>query len=259
MKAGLKLILLAALAASAALAQMQDNREKRLTCENNNNRGDRARYCEIREQSLAAAGRLSVDAGPNGGATIKGWLQNDVLVRSRVEASADNDSQARSYAAQVRVDAAAGQVRAEGPAAADNSSWSVSYEIFVPQTTDLTLNTHNGGIVISDVRGRIEFNATNGGVHLQRVAGDVSGSTVNGGVVVDLAGKQLGGPPTRGHDAEWRRGSLHAGILFRSHSDRNRKWRHSVRLSHNGARQSQAPQPGFQCRVGRPAHSRQHD
>ncbi len=196
-KSALRYVLFAALAAAAAQAQMQDNREKRLTCENNgvsnNGGGDRARYCEIREQPLPAAGRLTIDAGHNGGATVRGWLQNDVLVRSRVEASADSDAQARAYASQVRVDAAAGQVRAEGPETAGNSSWSVSYEIFVPQTTDITLNTHNGGIVISDVRGRIEFSATNGGVRLQRIAGDVSGSTVNGGVVVELAGNSWEG------------------------------------------------------------------
>ena len=34
-------------------------------------------------------------------------------------------------------------------------NWSVSYEIFVPRNADLALRTHNGGISISDVRGKI--------------------------------------------------------------------------------------------------------
>ena len=75
-----------------------------------------------------------------------------------------------------------------GPENMRDSGWSVSYEIFVPQVSDLTLKTNNGGINISDVRGQIRFDATNGGVHLTRVAGDVSGATVNGGIQVDLAG-----------------------------------------------------------------------
>ncbi len=170
------------------LAQLQDNSEKQMTCENGGSNGDRARHCEIREQTLPAIGSLSVDSGPNGGATVKGWLRSDVLVRARVEASADTQAAADQMAGQVSIDASGGQVRASGPLSANNSGWSVSYEIFVPQTTDLTLNTINGGLAISDVRGQIRFNVTNGGVRLKRVAGDVGGATVNGGVQVELAG-----------------------------------------------------------------------
>lgn len=184
---------LASLAIPAAVfGQMQDNQQKQLTCENEYG-GQHARHCEIREQSFAGLGRLNVDAGQNGGATIKGWLRSDVLVRSRVEGWGESDSEASLIAGQVHVDTSGGQVRATGPEAANHSSWSVSYEIFVPQTTDLTLKTYNGGISISDVNGRMEFEANNGGIHLKRVAGDVSGSTVNGGVNVELAGSSWQG------------------------------------------------------------------
>jgi DUF4097 and DUF4098 domain-containing protein YvlB len=64
----------------------------------------------------------------------------------------------------------------------------VSYEIFVPQATSLTVKTFNGGITVSDVRGSLRFEATNGGVNLARLAGDVAGSTVNGGINLELAG-----------------------------------------------------------------------
>src|SRR5579864_5238179 len=147
----------AILTLGTANAQMQDNRDKHMTCENGGYNGDRSRYCEIREQSFPGAGRIVVDAGRNGGTTIKGWLRNDVLVRARVEAQADSDAEARSITGQVRVDTAGGQIAATGPEHSENSSWSVSYEIFVPQTTDLNLKTHNGGISVSDVRGRMEF------------------------------------------------------------------------------------------------------
>ena len=169
-------------------AQLRDNNEKQMTCENRGNDGDRARHCEIREQSVPAIGRLNVDASPNGGATVKGWLRSEVLVRARIDAAGDTESAAATMARQVSIDSSGGQVRAIGPESANNSWWSVSYEIFVPQTTDVTMQTVNGGITISDVRGQIRFKATNGGVHLSRVAGDVSGETVNGGVQVELAG-----------------------------------------------------------------------
>jgi hypothetical protein len=170
------------------LAQLQDNSEKQLTCANGGNDRDRARHCEIREQTLPSIGRLSLDAGPNGGATVKGWLRSDVLVRARVEASGENEGAAGIMASRVMVDGSGGQVRATGPEMMNNAWWSVSYEIFVPQVTDLTLKANNGGITIADVRGQIHFDANNGGVHLKRVVGDVSGATVNGGIQVELAG-----------------------------------------------------------------------
>ena len=169
-------------------AQLQNNSEKQMTCSNSGYDGDRARHCEIREQSLASIGRLNVDAGPNGGATVKGWLRGDVLVRARVEASGENEGAAAILASRVTIDGSGGQVHATGPESARNSSWSVSYEIFVPQASDVTLKTNNGGLKISDVRGQIHFDAVNGGVHLTRVAGEVSGATVNGGIDIELAG-----------------------------------------------------------------------
>ena len=180
--------LAAATAGIPLLAQLQDNSEKQLTCQNGGYDSDRARHCEIREQTVASIGRLSVDAGRNGGATVKGWLRGDTLVRARVEASADTEAAAAALASQVSIDTSGGQVHAIGPESVNNSGWSVSYEIFVPQNTDLTLKAHNGGITISDVRGQIRFDGNNGGVHLTRVAGDVSGATVNGGIQVELTG-----------------------------------------------------------------------
>jgi len=168
-------------------AQLQDNTEKQMTCQNGGSDGDTARHCEIREQTVPAAGSLNIDAAENGGVSVKGWLQSQILVRARVEAAGDTAAAAASMASQVTIESSGGQVRAIGPEAANNS-WSVSYEVFVPQNTDLTLKAQNGGLTISDVRGQIHFDAINGGVHLRRVAGDVSGATVNGGIQVELTG-----------------------------------------------------------------------
>ena len=180
------------LIAVAASAQMQDNREKTMTCENNGREG-RSRNCNISEQTLANTGRLSIDPGGNGGVTVKGWTQGQVLVRTKIEAWGTSDSEASLVAGQVHTDTAGGQLRASGPESKNNTGWAVSYEVFVPQNTDLTLNAVNGGIHISDVRGKMEFKTTNGGVHLSRIAGDVNGSTQNGGVHVELAGTRWEG------------------------------------------------------------------
>jgi DUF4097 and DUF4098 domain-containing protein YvlB len=172
------------------LAQLRDNSEKQMTCQNGGFDSDGVRHCEIREQTVPAIGRLYVDAHRNGGVTVKGWLRNEVLVRARVEASAENEGAAANLTSRVSIDGSGGQVRATGPESVDNNNswWSVSYEIFVPQNTDLNLTARNGGINISDVRGQIRFEGRNGGVHLKRLAGDVSGSTANGGVQAELTG-----------------------------------------------------------------------
>jgi len=179
-----------------SFAQLHDNTEKQLSCQNGSYDSDRVRHCEMREQSVASIGRLTIDAGQNGGATVKGWMHADVLVRTRVETFAENDGAAANLASRVNIDSSGGQVRATGPERLDRqdrSSWTVSYEIFVPQNGDVSLKTYNGGINIQDVRGQIHFEAHNGGVNLKRVMGDVTGSTMNGGINVEMAGTRWDG------------------------------------------------------------------
>ena len=172
------------------LAQMRNNTEKQMTCENRGillRGGGGARHCEIREQTLPSFGRLSVE-GHNGSATVKGWQRSDVLVRARVDSEAETQSEADLLATQVSIDSGSGQVRSIGPDSLENAQWSVSYEIFVPQSTDLDVKTHNGEVSISDVHGEIRFDAHNGGVSLKRVAGDVSGGTHNGEINAEMMG-----------------------------------------------------------------------
>ncbi|MGZ8844815.1 MAG: DUF4097 family beta strand repeat-containing protein, partial [Pyrinomonadaceae bacterium] len=113
--------------------------------------------------------------------------------RSKVETRAPSQAEADSLAQQVRIETAALNIHAEGPESRDNYQWHVSYEIFVPRRSDLSLKAHNGGISIVEVNGRIDFRTTNGGVSLSRVGGAVSGNTTNGGVHVELSGARWEG------------------------------------------------------------------
>jgi DUF4097 and DUF4098 domain-containing protein YvlB len=189
----MKLVFALVILAGGACAQLRDNQTPQMSCESFSYGGDRQRFCEVREQTTAGVGRLTVDPGKNGGVTVKGWLRNDVLIRSRVESWAGSAGEASELAGQVRVDASAGQVKASGPKSRRDASWSVSYEIFVPQMTDLSTTSLNGGVDFSDVRGHIEFETKNGGVRLTRVAGDVKGQTQNGGIQVELTGRTWDG------------------------------------------------------------------
>jgi len=153
---------------------------------------DRERYCDVREETIPARGRLRVDGRDNGGIEIIGSNRDDVLIRARIQAQAGSQSDAKSIVDQIRIDVG-DEIRADGPTTRWRSSWSVSYEILVPKRLDLDLSANNGGISISDVEGRIDFETVNGGVSLTGLAGAVRGSTSNGGVEVDLTGDRWRG------------------------------------------------------------------
>lgn len=191
-------VLIAALVAStgiAGLAQKDKVKEKSLNCREDSWNNDRlVNNCEIREQTLAlSGGTIAVDGKPNGGVSVKGWDQNQVLVRARVQTAAPTAAEAEALGRQIRVETSGAKIFASGPENRRDYNWNVSYEVFVPRRADLSLETTNGGIAIADVNGRIDFNAMNGGVVLKRVGGTVRGSTMNGGLVVELAGERWDG------------------------------------------------------------------
>lgn len=185
----LSMMLIATLASVLPAAAQQ----KTLDCNDHNGGNRLVRHCEMREQTIGFAGRLSIDGGTNGGVTVKAWDNGGVLVRAKVEAQAADQGTAQALASQIRLNLSAGQVTALGPEQNRDQNWAVSYEIFVPRQADLSIKTNNGGITISDVRGAIQFEAQNGGVTLNRLAGDVEGHTQNGGLHIELAGSRWDG------------------------------------------------------------------
>jgi len=152
-----------------------------------------ASHCEIKEQTLPGAGAVSVDGRKNGGVSVKGWDRNEILVRARIQTSAPSQAEADALAQQITIETAGAKIFASGPETRRDYFWSVSYEVFVPRRTDLSLVAHNGGISISDVQGRLEFTAVNGGVALRRVGGTVHGGTTNGGLSIELTGDRWDG------------------------------------------------------------------
>lgn len=178
---------------NVAMALAHGDKDGSLTCRDNWSSDRLVGQCEIREQKMPAGGMLTVDASRNGGVSIKGWDQGEILVRARVQAAAATQAEADQLVKEIRVETAGGKVFAVGPENRKNYQWSVSYEIFVPKRTDLSLEAYNGGIYIADVSGQINFNGHNGGVVLKRVGGSVRGGTMNGGLVVELDGASWNG------------------------------------------------------------------
>src|SRR5262245_66621030 len=106
MKPAFAFLLVMTVATSAA-AQFRDNRDTQLACDNNGR--DRALSCSLHETNLGPLNVLDVESH-NGGITVKGWAQNNVLVRARLEAWAENDAEARAIASQIHIDTAGGRI-----------------------------------------------------------------------------------------------------------------------------------------------------
>lgn len=159
-----------------------------MSCEHQGSR-NRPGFCEIRENTISATS-LTIDGSQNGGISIKGADRSDILVRAMVQAQGESDAEARTTGAQVLVHTSGGAIQADGP---PSGKWSVSYEVFVPRNTNLTLKTHNGGVSLAGVESNVEFHSVNGGVSLKDVAGSIHGDTMNGGISVSFAKAGLTG------------------------------------------------------------------
>jgi DUF4097 and DUF4098 domain-containing protein YvlB len=154
---------------------------------------DRGHFCELRNFTLRPQSKLSVDGRENGSVAFRGWDRNEVKVVAMIQANANDDNQAEALAKQITVSTEGGRVRADGPSFQRRSSWSVSYEIYVPRRSNLEAVTQNGGVSAESVEGDLDFQAMNGGIRVENVAGDVRGETTNGGVSATLSGNSWRG------------------------------------------------------------------
>ena len=182
-------------------------------CAGSRDSDDRGHACEVRDSRLPApVGPLTVDASPNGGIRVEAWDQADVLVRAVFSGYGDDDAEAKAMLGRVQVTAAGTRVFAEGPERSDGgrrSGWSVSFRIWAPRQTGLSLSARNGGISLHGMGGESRFSTTNGGVTLDEVGGHVVGSTRNGGVNVRLSGTRWEGD---GLDVETTNGGVSVAI-----------------------------------------------
>jgi len=159
-----------------------------------NDWGNGERFCDIREQTIRpGSGPIRVDAHPNGGVTIVGWDRDEIRLRSKITTQARTESRAEDIAREVEIKVRGLEISADGPDSRNRESWSVSFELRVPRTSDLWVRAHNGGIDVADVRGDIDLGTTNGGLSLRAVGGNVHGQTTNGGVDVELVGRRWDG------------------------------------------------------------------
>jgi DUF4097 and DUF4098 domain-containing protein YvlB len=156
---------------------------------------DNARFCEERNFNLTAGQSLNVDARSNGGVTVHGWDKNQIQVVAVVQAQAESEAEAQTLARSVNVSANGSDIHADGPRTSgrDHQSWSVSYEIWAPRHTNLTLASTNGGLAVDAMDAKVQLETVNGGLNISNVSGDVHGTTSNGGITAHLTGDRWNG------------------------------------------------------------------
>lgn len=162
--------------------------------------------CEVREFTIGG-GPLAVETA-NGGIRVTGEQRRDALVRAQVVTRARTMERAREIAKEVEI-TRDGRIRATGPRVGNREGWHVSFRIQAPQSTDLDLNSSNGGLSATDVRGKLRLRTSNGGIRLMDVSGDVQADTSNGSVTASLSGSRWEG---QGLDVVTSNGSVRIDI-----------------------------------------------
>jgi hypothetical protein len=157
----------------------------------NNDRDEQ--FCEVRELRDSGSSRLEILDTANGSISVTGSSRRDVSVQARVVASAPTESEARALAKEVSVTLEGGRVRASGPRNERRRQWWISYRADVPASFDLSLETSNGSIGVTGVRGRIDAETSNGSLRLTDLGGSVRARSSNGSVHVSLGGNSWDG------------------------------------------------------------------
>ena len=122
----------------------------------------------------------------NGSITINGADVADCNMTATIVARAATDEEAQELAEKIKVTLVPSGNRLitkiDKPTRLINKSVSVSLDVEVPNQTDLELITHNGGVVLSDIMGKINATTHNGKVTTENVTGTSVLKTHNGSV-----------------------------------------------------------------------------
>jgi hypothetical protein len=122
----------------------------------------------------------------NGSITINGVDVADCNMTATIVARAATDEEAQELAEKVNVTLVPSGNRLitkiDKPTQLINKSVSVSLDVKVPNQTDLELITHNGGVVLADIMGKINATTHNGKVTTENVTGTTVLKTHNGSV-----------------------------------------------------------------------------
>ncbi len=144
------------------------------------------------EGSFAVTGAVDLDVWTsNGRVTVRGVVgQTSIEVTATIRSRGDSEIAAAARAAQVVVDMFHDGDHLELEYDASAHPWDVrrytgvDFEITVPTTADVEVDTSNGRIGVTDVTGIFELDTSNGTIEVTDGLGEVHASTSNGQVSV---------------------------------------------------------------------------
>jgi len=135
----------------------------------------------------------------NGHVLVTAWDQPRVRVHAFKSVSRADDPKRALDALKVSIEARDGGVTVHTEYPKGNSgigfldfltgNWvdaKVEYEISVPRSMSLDVETTNGGIEVTGVNGMLKAETTNGHVRLDRCAGSINAMTTNGRITAEL-------------------------------------------------------------------------
>jgi len=123
----------------------------------------------------------------NGSITVTGANAADCNVTATITGRAMSTEDAKKIAEEtiIKLDPFGDKLTAkiERPALGMNRSVSVSFDVRLPQQSNLALKTHNGRIQITNISGDINGTTHNGKVFAEKVSGSIELRTHNGRIV----------------------------------------------------------------------------
>src|ERR1041385_2872888 len=159
--------------------------QRRDPCRDHWGDDDQPNVCHSLGLGAKATGSLRIDPGVNGGAEVTTWDGDSVWVDAYVRSWARSDADAEALNRGVTISLRSGVLSVDGPSVGRSQGWAVIFVVRVPKRQDLTIETTNGPIDVSDVKGSLQLETTNGPITLDRVSGDVHARLQNGPLTIN--------------------------------------------------------------------------
>jgi len=151
-------------------------------------------FCEVRVTGVRSPAKsISMEGLRNGGVSVTGWTRDSMVVRTRIRVTARTQSEAREIASQIRTTIRGGDVIVDGPRNHDENQWNASLYAMIPERSNLRVETRNGPVGLSELRGDIDAVTSNGPLSLTNLAGSVRARTTNGPLSISLSGSRWEG------------------------------------------------------------------
>ncbi len=194
------LVILAVLIPPVRASAQTDDAEWLRNCRED--RGDRwnrkETFCDVRTATARpAGGTVSMEGLKNGGVQVTGWDRNEIVVKTRIRTQARSQGEAKALADQIRTVIDGSTITVDGPRNhgddEDSNQWSASLVASVPSRSNLRIETRNGPVSVSQVKGEMNVQTRNGPMALYDLAGTVRARTTNGPLLISLSGSRWDG------------------------------------------------------------------